>query len=396
MKKFRLDYKKFVAVLFVAFIIGSGAITIALNPIKVFGGLARGYMDSPKDTNVLEKIGNSFSEFDRRMNEYYVLHDQSINTYGFIQRILGVTLIDDVDPSYEVLKLKNGYLVFKDTHFHDYSDLNSYLLKLNKTCKKSGTDFLYVNKVSKDTDDRDLLPDNYPYIFSSNYDELEKSLLSNGINVLNIDSIIKDKKIDKYSLFFKTDHHWTPKTGVWVSQLISNRLNEKFNYKLDSNLFDIDNYNIDTYENSFLGSQGKRVGFAYVGVDNFDVITPKYKTNLELRIPSENIKIKGDFEDTMIHRESITPDNLLNKDDTAYDTYMKGNHALVNIKNNQIKNGKKALLVLDSYGCVVAPYLSQVFTNLDCIDLRSFTGSLEEYIVKTKPDVVIYMESIPQ
>ena len=391
MKKIKLDFKNCVAIIFVFFIVSSGILTMALNPVKILGGLARGYMDSSKESSILEKVGNGFSTFDGRISEYYVFHDQSINAYGFLQKSMGVTLIDDVDPSYEVLKLKNGYLTFKSTHFKDYSDLNNYLLKLNKVCKTTGTDLLYVNKTSKEAIDKSLLPDNYPYVFGSNYDDLEKSLLSNDIEVLNIESIIKEKNIDKYSLFFKTDHHWTPKTGVWVSKLISAHMNEKFSYNLNSSLFDIDNYNIDTYKNSFLGSQGKRVGVAYAGVDDFDVITPKYNTNIELKIPSENIDVIDNFETTMIHRESITPDNLLNKDDTAYDTYMKGNHALVNINNKEINNGKKALLVLDSYGCVVAPYLSQAFKNLDCIDLRSYTDSLEDYIIKTSPDVVIYM-----
>ena len=92
----------------------------------------------------------------------------------------------------------------------------------------------------------------------------------------------------------------------------------------------------------------------------------------------------------MLHEESITPDNLLNKDDTAYDTYMKGNHSLINITNHNIPEGKTALLVLDSYGCVVAPYLSLQFSQLDCIDIRSYTDSVKEYILKNKPDIVIY------
>lgn len=391
MNKFKLDFKKCVAIIFVFFIVVSGVLTIAANPVKILGGLARGYMDSPKESNILEKIGNGFSTFDGRMSDYYIFHDQSINAYGFLQKSMGVTLIDDVDPSYEVLKLKNGYLTFKSTHFHDYSDLNNYLLILNKVCKTTGTDLLYVNKISKEAIDKRLLPDNYPYVFGSNYDDLEKSLLSNDIDVLNIESIIKEKNIDKYSLFFKTDHHWTPKTGLWVSQLICENLNVNFEYKLNTELFDINKYNIDTYNNSFLGSQGKRVGMYYNGVDDLDVIIPKYDTALELTINDEAVNLVGNFENTMIHRECITPDNLLNKDAIAYDVYMLGNHSLVNIENKKIESGKKALIIMDSYGCVVAPYLSQAFKNLDCIDLRSYTDSLEDYIIKTSPDVVIYM-----
>lgn len=391
MKEFRLDYKKIVSVVFIAAIVVLGVLSFALNPVKILGGLARGYIDAPEEANVLQRVGNGFSTFDGRMSEYFVLHDRAINNYGLTQRLLGKSLIDDADESLEVLKLKNGYLTFRNTGDTDYSKLSSYLKDLNDVCEKNSVEMLYVNKVSKNTDDKKLLPDNYPYVYSSNYDELESELSANGIEVLNIESVIDENNIDKYSLFFKTDHHWTPKTGVWVSQLICERLNQTYNFSLDTEIFSIDNYSIETYEDSFLGSQGKRVGAFYAGVDDFDVIIPKYETDMELTVPSENKSVRGSFESTIIHRESITPDNLLNKDCTAYETYMQGNHALVNIKNNELKDGKKALLILDSYGCVVAPYLSQSFSNLDCIDLRSFTDSLEEYVEKTGPDVVIYM-----
>ena len=55
-----------------------------------------------------------------------------------------------------------------------------------------------------------------------------------------------------------------------------------------------------------------------------------------------------------------------------------------------MSEGKTALLVLDSYGCVVAPYLSLQFSQLDCIDIRSYTDPIEDYISKNKPDIVIY------
>ena len=112
---------------------------------------------------------------------------------------------------------------------------------------------------------------------------------------------------------------------------------------------------------------------------------------MSVKIASRGELLEGTFEDTMIHRECITPDNLLNKDQIAYDTYMLGNHDLVEIENKNINDGKRALLILDSFGCVVAPYLSQNFQQLDCIDLRSYTSSLKDYIEKTSPDVVIYM-----
>ena len=46
---------------------------------------------------------------------------------------------------------------------------------------------------------------------------------------------------------------------------------------------------------------------------------------------------------------------------------------------------------MDSFGSVVAPFLSQTFERMDCIDLRYFSEDLGEYIQQNKPDIVIYM-----
>lgn len=391
MKKFKFTYKNIIAILFVVFIMVSFVLSFITAPTKILGGLARGYLNSPEDTNVLSKIGNGFKDFDSRMSEYYVFHDISINSYGAVQNLIDKKLIDDVDPEYEVLKLNNGYLTFKHTSDEDLTNLGNYLIDIKSVCDKNNINLMYINKLSKTTDDKDLLPANYPYAHKSNYGELKKRLLQNNIGMLDIQDIVDEQNIDKYCLFFKTDHHWTPKTGIWVSQLITEKLNSLYNYNLNSDLYDISNYNIETHYNAFLGSQGKRVGYLYAGADNLDVITPKYDTDMSVKIAGSGEILKGTFEDTIIHRECITPDNLLNKDRTAYDTYMLGNHDLIEIKNNNINNGKRALLILDSFGCVVAPYLSQNFQQLDCIDLRSYTGSLKDYIEETSPDVVIYM-----
>ena len=386
----KLDSKKIVAFLFVFFIVLGGMLTLILSPKQVIGGFVRGYVNSPNDCNILQKVGNSFKEFDGRTSEYFAFHDISIHAYGEIQKIVNRSLIDDTDKSSQVLKLNNGYLTFKENGNTDLSSLQQYLMELKKTCDSSGSQLMYVNKTSKSTSSPELLPLFYPYIYDTNFDIIKSKLRQQDIAVLDIEEEIIDDKIDKYSLFFKTDHHWTPQAGIWVSKKISQEINNKYGWNLDTKMFNIDEYDIKTYANSFLGSQGKRVGALYNGVDDFEVVKPKFDTNLTVGIKDIGFNKTGDFQETMLHEESITPNNLLNKDDTAYDTYMKGNHSLVNITNHNIPEGKTALLVLDSYGCVVAPYLSLQFSRLDCIDIRSYTDSIEDYISNNKPDIVIY------
>ena len=39
-----------------------------------------------------------------------------------------------------------------------------------------------------------------------------------------IDEKVQEQGIDKYSLFYKTDHHWTTKSGLWACNQIADKL----------------------------------------------------------------------------------------------------------------------------------------------------------------------------
>lgn len=70
---------------------------------------------------------------------------------------------------------------------------------------------------------------------------------------------------------------------------------------------------------------------------------------------------------------------------------MPATYDLSTIINHESNNGKYAVFVVDSFGSAVAPFLSQTFKRMDCIDLRYFSEDLNTYIENNKPDVVIYM-----
>ncbi|MBR3819593.1 MAG: hypothetical protein IKJ41_10695 [Clostridia bacterium] len=389
--KLKSKSKSVLAIIFVLFIAISGVLSVLSNPIKIFGGLARGYLNTSQESSFLEKVGNSFKVFDERINEYFILHDCFIHSYGGIQKLLGRTLINDADKNHETVKLNNGHLTFKENYNSDLTGLKDYLINLKSICDSYDSELLYINKISKNTTNTELLPDYYPHIYSSNFNEIKPILENNGILVLDLEEIITTQNIDKYSLFYKTDHHWTPQAGLWVCENICSAINNMYAWNMDVDIFSIENYQTKNYPKSFLGSQGKRVGSLYGEIDDFDVVYPSFQTNLTVNIKDINFNKTGNFYETMIHeKNNITPDKLLNQEGTAYAAYMQGNHSIVNIQNNNIFSGKTALIVMDSYGCVVAPYLALVFEKLDCIDIREYSDSLEDYIKSTSPDIVIY------
>ena len=382
--------KRSLAVAMLIFFCLSGILTLFCSPKQIAASFVNG-IKSGKSEGIVKSIDNGINSVENSINENFIFRNQAINMHGFVQSALQKKVVDDVDPQYTVLKLSNGYLTFLEKGPADYESFYQFMGELDIICKDNNADLIYVNKLDKNTLNKEDYPNFYPYLYKDSTIGCVETLQGMGITVLNLKTNLTQQNIDVFDMFFKTDHHWTPQAGIWASAQIVDSLNEHYGYNFDSSIYSDDNFEVEVYEDAFLGSQGKRVGMFYGGVDDFHIVVPKYPTNYTFSVPESNIYLEGSFEETLLFRDRFLPDDIMNQETTAYQIYMKGNHGALTITNNSSQNEKKALLIMDSYGCVVAPYLCESFSRLDCIDLRSFDGSLEEYIKEATPDVVITM-----
>lgn len=152
----------------------------------------------------------------------------------------------------------------------------------------------------------------------------------------------------------------------------------------------IENYNIKIYKNRFLGSKGIRIGSWYVGKDDFDLIYPKFKTDFEYtHIYGDEIKnYKGDFLNALMDTELLDGDMV-----NAYLVNLKGGWVENIVINNKSNNDLKILLIADSFGRAMTPFLSACFKETRYIDPQPgrFNENILEYINDYKPDIVIAM-----
>ena len=76
---------------------------------------------------------------------------------------------------------------------------------------------------------------------------------------------------------------------------------------------------------------------------------------------------------------------------TFYGAYIYGNHAVSKFENYLSKNNVRLLLIHDSFGNSVVPFVSLGVKYVDSLDLRYFTGSVRSFVEKNKPDAVIVL-----
>ena len=89
---------------------------------------------------------------------------------------------------------------------------------------------------------------------------------------------------------------------------------------------------------------------------------------------------------------------------STYSTYCGGDYRIQVIKNRHNTNGKKILMIRDSFACVVAPFLALQTSELHICDMRSekdmpgMTTSrlnFKKYVKSIKPDYIIILYNRP-
>ncbi|MBO5420442.1 MAG: hypothetical protein J6A67_00680 [Clostridia bacterium] len=297
-------------------------------------------------------------------------------------KLVGMKIVSGTDS---VLVMKNGYLTF-EAYPIDTSCAQESTSYFANWLKDKGINFLYVQCPSKENPTDNQLPHGIVDNNNLNADKLVDGLSRKNIPYIDLREKLNNDSDDYYSHFFKTDHHWTPETGVWAAGKIAEELNKKYDYGINTDLGNISNYNVDVYEKYCFGSQGKKVTLKYADPENISFIYPKTETNFTVTY-AKNEPITGKFEDTLLFRRVFDRIDYYNV--STYSAYLGGNHSLISIRNNQNNNGKRILYISDSFSASVIPYLATEVEDMLVIDLRAFNGSLTTAVDSFKPDTVI-------
>ncbi len=302
-----------------------------------------------------------------------------INLNGLYTRISGGRKCN------EVIKLKNGSLTTL-VEPSDISDNAEKTIELKEKLEGEGIDFYFI--LSPFKTNSDLLPYGLYDAVDDNCDTFLRQI-DGRVPYLDLRPYLTDnaEHIDQY--FYKTDHHWNPLGAFKAFQLISDYLQSEYqNENISGYYQDLSNWEVHKKENWLLGSNGKRTGYYFGGVDDLIWLTPKFDTEMSfLNIYDDEFRY-GDY-----YKANICEEYILEKDyfmKSAYCVHVGGDYALVRHRNASAPVDKKVLIVKDSFVLPLQTYFSTVFSEVDVIDLRVYNaGTLYEYIEESGPDIVI-------
>lgn len=314
-----------------------------------------------------------------------------VQLFGAAERLMGRRVVRDADNSLTVVKLDSGALQFVDLNgqYVDASGPANALADFADRLEARGIPLLYVNAPQKIQRGASPLPDGVTEYGNEMGDVLMETLKGRGVDAFDLRPFFEEHA-DPANLFFKTDHHWTPDAALFAYRLLSEQLS-RYGFYTDPQWLDKDNYDIKVYQNWFLGSQGKRVGSLYAGTDDFEWWSPKQATHFTLDVDASGIHREGDWNEALLFPERVETRDWFNAN--PYTLYSGGDYGLAVIVNHDNPEGKNLVLIRDSMSCVLTPFLARSCRTLATIDLRYFSGNLEETIAALDPSLVMVLYS---
>lgn len=313
-----------------------------------------------------------------------------INLNGLMAKGLDQTMLND-----RVL-LKNGLLASVSETGPTDSEIRKAAENLIRFCQlqqETGGHFLFVMAPSKISKYEDVLPVGYTDTDNDTADRLVALLKDGDVPVLDLRETLHEEGILWEEAFFTTDHHWRPQTGFLAFREIAKTLTEIGAAEaVDPFYTDESNYTFHTFEDTFLGSAGKRTGIHFAGIDESVFIAPNFSTDIHLTIPELELDLRGAYQDISYHQYSEM--DLSNPNpfkDNMYGLYGWGDTALTHWRNDSAGVEERILLIGDSFANVPFSLMPICFSSCDEMDMRHFREDFSEYHREYQPQTVIIL-----
>lgn len=200
--------------------------------------------------------------------------------------------------------------------------------------------------------------------------QVEKELPT-SIQMIDVYNALRENK-DK-NLYFRTDHHWTMR-GAYEAYVVTAKA-------LGLTPYVLDDFVIETVSTSFLGTLYSKANAFGIKPDEIEVFYPTFPVTYNVTYDEGRSSVHSLYESSY----------LMKKD--QYSFFLNGNHSLVKIQSS-IENGRRLLIIKDSYAHIFIPFLANHFEEIHVVDLRYFHTNLYTYIKENRISESLFLYNI--
>jgi hypothetical protein len=269
-----------------------------------------------------------------------------------------------------VYKGTDGYLINTPTECDD-KKLEANISAVNDFAAKTGI----KTKVMIVPETGYIMSDKLPALHEEYRDDEIMSKVKNmldGAELIDLTADFKSVK-DSAQLYYKTDHHWTSE-GAYTAYSIWAR-GEGINPR------ERDAYTVETAD-GFYGTTYTKSALWNEKGDTLQIW--RYPINVNVTINDGTTDAEYD---SMFFEEQL-------KNLDKYPVFLNGNHAFERIVNKDNPNGKRVLLIKDSYAHCFAPFMAESCSVIDMVDLRYYFDSVSDMTKENEYDEVLVLFGI--
>lgn len=345
---------RLLAITFLLLII-AGTVFSILAPKRKFSENENRFLQQMPDLNLKTFFDGTFeSEYETYVTDQFVLRDDWIALKTNVERLLQKK---DINGVYFA---KDDYLIER----HEANQVNEEQAQknidrltefMNGAIAKLGEDRVHAMIVPTTSE---ILTDKLP-AFATGYDQQavieEVKQRVPEASVVDVTDTLKEHS-DEY-IYYKTDHHWTT-LGAYYAY-------EAWAKTAGFEPFSREEFEVEMATGEFYGTIASKV--------NVSVKPDEMYLYKKLGNPLYKVE----------YNQTETTDSLYNYDrlDTKdkYSVYLNGNNALVKITSEN-KNGRKLLVIKDSFAHCFVPFLVDHYEEVYMIDFRYFRMGVSQFM----------------
>ena len=329
----------------------------------------------------------------------FPLREGLVSIHGLFVRIVGQHLCNGV------AKTRHGDMLLSSSP--GKVDTRPFVRKMaafSAHCRQQDVHFLFVLLPKKLDLKGSLYPPGWHDWAYANVSTLLKGVKRRGVGVLDLRQEFAATKEDVLQNFYRTDHHWNTDASFKAAGLISSKIavvcgisepdQKNVRYCLSPEV-----WTREIVPRCYLGSQGRRVGPLFAGLDDLIVLRPAFPTEMSIEIPLEKERRFGSFEQTVMKDFSKIGLRGFYADDAYSRAYtgIGNRHPIVRYGNGCAPAKQKVLLIGDSFTRPLGGFLAVAFKDVVAVDPRRTEKgfSLARFVAQEKPDIVVQVHSTP-
>lgn len=380
--------KKYIfAVAFLVCLFAFSAANIALNSSQLLD-----LKDKLLAVKSVDEVKAVIKEAEASAAEDILFRMKFIEGYGYTQKLMGKREFNN----FSFVRDEDGMIYYGALTTFEVPDMPEYVARVRrmKECvEQKGQKFLLVLPPSKVLSGVSQVPPSWPINDPNEaMDRFLHLLQQNGVATIDLRFAMQQSQEPLDELFFKTDHHWTPKAAFYGSAEIVKAIKEKYNDDWDPEGFytDIDNYNSYKYSQCMLGSNGRNAGAVFSGLDDFEFLWPKFETDFTWSDYAHDKESRGQFSDSLLDVEELTASGDIYSA-RANAIYLHEVTSRDKITNHLNPDGPSVTVLRDSYFSPVACFLAPMCSQIDMAWGRSTRNDMdfEKYVKDSDSDYVI-------